>query len=150
MVRSMMHIYITRPQWVNSLWPSDTICHQGTSVYFDPSNGLLPDSTKPLPEPTLTNHHWGLVSFTWGQFCRKRWNYLSLIWDWKLPIKIRDVSPGGFKKSLRNYLRQKDVYTFFVKKHVSCYDPGLILGLRPANERRRYLVMTSLIGWAQT
>ena len=27
---------------------------------------------------------------------------------------------------------------------------GLILGLRPANERRRYFVMTSLIGWTQT
>ena len=27
---------------------------------------------------------------------------------------------------------------------------GLILGLRPANERRRYFVTTSLIGWAQT
>ena len=26
---------------------------------------------------------------------------------------------------------------------------GLILGLRPANERRRYFVPTSLIGWAQ-
>ena len=26
----------------------------------------------------------------------------------------------------------------------------LILGLRPANERRHYFVMTSLIGWAQT
>ena len=25
----------------------------------------------------------------------------------------------------------------------------LILGLRPANERRRYFVTTSLIGWAQ-
>ena len=29
-------------------------------------------------------------------------------------------------------------------------DSGLILGLRPANERRRYFVTTSLIGWAQT
>ena len=27
---------------------------------------------------------------------------------------------------------------------------GLILGLRLANERRRYFVTTSLIGWAQT
>ena len=27
---------------------------------------------------------------------------------------------------------------------------GLILGLRPANERRRYLVTTSLIGWMLT
>ena len=26
----------------------------------------------------------------------------------------------------------------------------LILGLRPANERRRYFVTTSLTGWAQT
>ena len=26
----------------------------------------------------------------------------------------------------------------------------MILGLRPANERRRYFVTTSLIGWAQT
>ena len=29
-------------------------------------------------------------------------------------------------------------------------DTGLILGLRPANERRHYFVTTSLIGWAQT
>ena len=28
--------------------------------------------------------------------------------------------------------------------------PGLILGLRPANERRRYKVTPSLIGWVQT
>ena len=28
--------------------------------------------------------------------------------------------------------------------------PGLILGLPQANERRRYFVTTSLIGWAQT
>ena len=28
--------------------------------------------------------------------------------------------------------------------------PGLILGLLPVNERRRYFVTTSLIGWAQT
>ena len=27
---------------------------------------------------------------------------------------------------------------------------GLILGLHPANERRRYKVTLSLIGWAQT
>ena len=27
---------------------------------------------------------------------------------------------------------------------------GLILGLRPANDRRSYIVTMSLIGWAQT
>ena len=31
-----------------------------------------------------------------------------------------------------------------------CQNAGLILGLHPANERRRYKVMPSLIGWAQT
>ena len=30
------------------------------------------------------------------------------------------------------------------------YAAGLILGLRPANERRRYKVTPSLIGWAHT
>ena len=29
-------------------------------------------------------------------------------------------------------------------------DTGLILGLGPANERRRYKVTPSFIGWAQT
>ena len=33
--------------------------------------------------------------------------------------------------------------------HGNLYHTGLILGLRPANERRRYFVTTSLIGWAQ-
>ena len=28
--------------------------------------------------------------------------------------------------------------------------PGLIIAKRPANERRRYFVTTSLIGWTQT
>ena len=30
------------------------------------------------------------------------------------------------------------------------HNAGLILDLRPANERRRYKVTPSLIGWAQT
>ena len=33
---------------------------------------------------------------------------------------------------------------------VSSYTPGLVLVLRPANERRRYKVTPSLIGWAHT
>ena len=40
-----------------------------------------------------------------------------------------------------------------VELHITCTDStvtGLILGLRPANERRRYLETMSLIGWVQT
>ena len=33
---------------------------------------------------------------------------------------------------------------------ISLSNSGLILGLRPANERRRYKVTPSLIGWAPT
>ena len=33
--------------------------------------------------------------------------------------------------------------------HSYVYISGPILGLRPANERRRYFVTTSLIGWVQ-
>ena len=32
---------------------------------------------------------------------------------------------------------------------VIMYNPGLILGLHRANERRRYFVTKSLIGWVQ-
>ena len=31
-------------------------------------NGLLPDGTKPLPQPFLTQHHWGLSASTKGNF----------------------------------------------------------------------------------
>ena len=32
------------------------------------SNGLVPDGTKPLPEPMMTYHQWGTVTITGGQF----------------------------------------------------------------------------------
>ena len=50
-------------------------------------------------------------------------------------------------------------HTWRIKKHIaklyqmntsmSDASTGLILGLHPVNERRRYFVTTSLIGWAQ-
>ena len=46
-------------------------------------NGLLPNGTKPLPEPMLIKHWWSLVTFTWGQFHRKHSVDLSLIWVWE-------------------------------------------------------------------
>ena len=56
MVSLLTHICVTRPQWVNSLWPSDAIWQQ-IWVNIGSGNGLLPDGTKPLPEPMLTNRH---------------------------------------------------------------------------------------------
>ena len=41
-----------------------------------------------------------------------------------------------------------ELNTFLVS--ASFPNSGMILGLRPANEIRRYFVATSLIGWVQT
>ena len=43
-------------------------CQQLTRFNIGSGNGLLPDGTKPLPEPMLTYHQWGSVAFTWEQF----------------------------------------------------------------------------------
>ena len=55
------------------------------------------------------------------------------------------------------WLRHRDTHepnteTLFLQAHVFCYHDysGLILGLRPANERWRYKVRLSVIGWVQT
>ena len=39
--------------------------HMATEIWVNigSGNGLLPDGTKPLPEPMLTNHQWSPVSF---------------------------------------------------------------------------------------
>ena len=47
-----------------------------TPIWFNigSGNGLLPEGTKPLPEPMLTSHHWGPVTITSGQIHKR---YLS-------------------------------------------------------------------------
>ena len=52
-----------------------------------------------------------------------------------LKVRVKAASDSPFITNSDIY-----IYTYL----------GLILGLRPANERRRYFVTTSLIGWAQT
>ena len=34
-------------------------------VNISSGNGLLPDGTKPLPEPMLTDRQWSPVAITW-------------------------------------------------------------------------------------
>ena len=41
-------------------------------------SGLLPDGTKPLPEPMLTCHQLGPVAFMWGHWYKKIWKYKSV------------------------------------------------------------------------
>ena len=42
-------------------------------------HGLLPEGTKPLPEPMLTYHQLGLVAFIWGKFHRRYYSHHSLV-----------------------------------------------------------------------
>ena len=37
----------------------------GIKVNIGSGNGLLPNGTKPLPEPMLANDQWSVVAFTW-------------------------------------------------------------------------------------
>ena len=75
--RSAIPYGATRLQWVNSLWPSDTIWRE-IWVNIGSGNVLLPDGTKPLPEPKLTDHQWSPVTFILGQFHKSCLNHQSL------------------------------------------------------------------------
>ena len=55
---------------------------------------MLLDSTKPLPEPMMTNHQLGLVAFIWGQFHKKSSRYLWSDFENHL-FKISTASPRG-------------------------------------------------------
>ena len=130
-VTSDMLIYYHFVNTFNSLRPSGTIWWQGYGsslvwVIIGSGNGLLPDSTKPLPVPVLTNYHWGFTESCRGQPHRNSLTDLSLkIFDSRLKPHL----PGA--KWVKHYTMP-------------------ILGLRPANERRHYRVTPSPTGRAQT
>ena len=46
-------------------------------IYIVSHNGLVPDGTKPIPEPILTDHQWGPLAFSWGQLNLKCSRYQS-------------------------------------------------------------------------
>ena len=53
---------------LKTLWPYWH--HMATDIWvnFGSGNGLLPDSTEPLPEPMLTDHHWSPLTFILAPF----------------------------------------------------------------------------------
>ena len=81
-------IAITSPwgQWVNLLWPSDSIWWQ-RSGNTSSDKGLLSDSTKSLPELMLTDYQWSPVTFIFGQFHKSCLSHQSLKSIWKLRIQ---------------------------------------------------------------
>ena len=73
------------PVWlINTLWPSNAIWRHRSGSTLAQVMALLPDGTKPLPEPMLTYHHWRLIAFTWRQFHKECSRNVSLTWVWTL------------------------------------------------------------------
>ena len=72
---------------------------------------------------------------------------VSIEFFFSLPISFSDYKISPY--SCGSSLTERKIFTrwSFLYNAISS---GLILGLRPANERQRYIVMTSLIGWVQT
>ena len=65
-------------------------------VNIGSGNGLLPDGTKPLPEPMLTDNQWGIVAFTWGQFHNKYSRLSILNMSLKITyLKLQPHLPGA-------------------------------------------------------
>ena len=75
---------LSAPQNITTIFPlecTNSCRHMTTEicVSIGSGNGLLPDGTKPLPEPILNYQYWGTLAFTPGaiwqrlnkrQFCR--------------------------------------------------------------------------------
>ena len=56
-------------------------------VNIGTGNDLLPDGTKPLPEPMLTYHKYGPVAITQELFYNKYLSHQLLKWAWNALIK---------------------------------------------------------------
>ena len=61
------------------------LCHMATWIWGNvgSGNGLLPDETRPLHAPILTNHRWGTLTFIWGPY-HKKWRYQLVKQAWKI------------------------------------------------------------------
>ena len=71
--------------------------HMATEIWVNigSGNGVLPDGTKPLPEPMLTDLQWSPVTFILGQFHKWCLNHQSLKSVWKLHIEnVIQISQG--------------------------------------------------------
>ena len=64
-------------------------------VNIGSGNGLLPDGTKPLPEPMLTDYQWGSETFILWQFHKRCLNQQSQKFLWKLLIWNTLIFPRG-------------------------------------------------------
>ena len=88
------------------------------------------------------------------------WSFLTMTktfaWPWWGGwVDVRYNDWGDFRRrraaDTSSYRHGSPLLCFVVVSHKFIFPyPGISLGMHPANERRRYIVTTSLIGWAHT
>ena len=70
------------------------------------------------------------------------------------PGQLGKISTSRSMFAILGLLVSSHKLLYPLKQHQAYVNPvtdtGLILGMRPANERPRYFVTASLIGWVQT
>ena len=122
---------LSRPQCVNSLLVSDAILHQSSwsELFWGMVCWLL--GAKPSPEPMLTYIWLDNLGTSFSEILIKI-HFVTWKCIWKVASKMVNVL-CQFQYVVPNMLT-----------------PGIILCMRPANERWRYNVTPSLIGWACT
>ena len=75
---------------------------------------------------------------------------MSLIpWRYQTEHSLRWIYHWNVRSSLRDNLIGSRNHRYNARQLCLVIIPWLILGLRPANERRRYFITKSRIGWAQ-
>ena len=116
---------------VNSSWHdmSIKIC-----VNIGLGNGLVPDSTKPLPAPKLPYHQWVSVAGTWEQLCRKLSRIQSVIWMKIYIFEAIATSPRG------QWIKEEDA----IFSHLCSCDTSFQASTRAKRYDGNMVLMTNL------
>ena len=80
--------------------------HMATQIWVNigSGNGVLPDCTKPLPDPMLTYHQWGSVAYTREQFHRTCSMVQTVTWIRNVHLQnYCHISKGSMSKYLSLY-----------------------------------------------
>ena len=142
----------------------------GTSVLFLPHTVLIlgqvidfKDTMLTAKKPGTYNGNIVLDQVKCCMICIWFYIYFSLAWIVDTRVKQSETHTQTTSIQPRQltfivtppyqYFTLSVLYTvnsIILEIAIYIYCTGLILGVRPANERRRYFVTTSLIGWVQS
>ena len=104
-----------------------------------------------ITSTVLIKKHIIQQKMVWHEYAADKWIYIYIyVYTCARRYRISTFCDILISLVLLLYYRYAFNTRFIHIKTSNGNTTGLILGLRPANERRRYFVATSLIGWVQT